>query len=59
MQAAQNIEDSSLINMTKLNKNPAQAHFAFLLDTQGMIQLIGSNVTFLSQQVANTDLAGT
>jgi hypothetical protein len=45
--------------MTELDKNPAKAHFAFLLDRNGMFQLIGSNVTFFSQQGANPALAGT
>jgi hypothetical protein len=45
--------------MTELDKNPAKAHFAFLLDSNSMLQLIGSNVPFFSQQVANPNLAGT
>jgi hypothetical protein len=45
--------------MTEFDQDPAQAHFTLLLDTHGMVQLIGSNVAFLSQQIANSELTGT
>ena len=45
--------------MAELDQNPAKTHFALLLDLHGMIQLIGSYIAFLSQQITNTDLAGT
>jgi hypothetical protein len=45
--------------MTELNKYPAQPHIVFLLDFQGAVKLMRSDITFFSEQFTDADSAST
>jgi hypothetical protein len=38
--------------------DPAQPHFAFRLNLQGVIKLVRSDIPLFSEQITDSDLAG-